>query len=117
MGGGMSVKMSGAEFKKFYEDDEFWPDGVWHEDAQISVDGEDRPDGVESNEVSDTSVVVIEGGALFGEQWEYEGPSLETYFRRWRKKQTTTFLTVECDHTKLEAVKAAIKAAGGKISK
>ncbi len=77
----------------------------------------DRPDGVESNEVSDTSVVVIEGGALFGEQWEYEGPSLETYFRRWRKKQTTTFLTVECDHTKLEAVKAAIKAAGGKISK
>jgi len=70
----MSVKMSGAEFKKFYEDDEFWPDGD-------------------------------------------EGPSLETYFRRWRKKQTTTFLTVECDHTKLEAVKAAIKAAGGKISK
>jgi len=58
----MSVKMSGAEFKKFYEDDEFWPDGAWHEDAQISVDGEDKPDGVESNEVSDTSVVVIEGG-------------------------------------------------------
>ncbi len=113
----MSVKMSGAEFKKFMSSEEFWPVDTWHEDEQITVNGEDRPDGVEASTLSDTDVVVIHDGVLTGPQWLDGGPSLETHFRRWRKKQTTTFLTVECDHTKLEAVKAAIKAAGGKISK
>lgn len=114
----MSVKMSGAEYKRFYSDPEFWPEGVWNEDAEITVDGNEQPDGIDVETLSDNAVVIIEDGVVCGPQWEFgDSPSLETYFRRWRKKQTTTFLTVECDHAKLEAVKAAIKAAGGKISK
>lgn len=42
-------------------------------------------------------------------------PSFETYFKRWKKKQATVSVIVECDVSKRDAVIAAIKAAGGKV--
>ena len=43
--------------------------------------------------------------------------SLESFFKKWRKKQNTATLIVECDLAKIDAMKAAVKAAGGKIVK
>jgi hypothetical protein len=42
------------------------------------------------------------------------GPTLEAYFKSWRKKQTTVFMTVEVSRADAEKVQAAITAAGGK---
>ena len=110
----MAVKTTGAEFKRFYEDPVFWPEDTWHEDTVITVDDNECED-IEVEAINDSSIVVIEGGVLMGPQWEHEGPSLETYFKRWRKQQTTSTFLVQCDNAKLDAIKAAIKAAGGRI--
>jgi hypothetical protein len=51
--------------------------------------------------------------------WQGEGyqepRNFEATIRKWRKMQTTTMLAVECPNDKLDAVKAAITKAGGKI--
>jgi len=110
----MAVKMTGSEFKEFYADEDFWPEDTWHEDAYMSVDGTEYPDGIDVDELSDTSVVELSGGFVVG--LDGEEPALDTYFKRWRKKQTTTTFVVKCDKSIVEAVKAAIKQAGGKVS-
>lgn len=110
----MAVKMTGAEFKEFYSDEEFWPEDSWHEDAYMSVDGIEFPDGIDVDELSDTSVVELSGGFVVG--LKGEEPALDTYFRRWRKKQNTTTFVVKCDKSIVDAVKSAIKHAGGKVS-
>lgn len=113
----MAVKTTGAEFKRFYFDPEFWPEGeeYWHEDDTITFDGE-VVDSIDTDALADDAKVTIEGGTVFGPKWEDgAGPSLDAYFRRWKKKQATVSFLVECNTEKAEAVKAAIRAAGGKV--
>ena len=114
----MTVKTTGAEFKKFYEDQNLWPEDVWHEEARLFVDDVEQVDGgIDINNLSDSATVTIEGGVLLGVLWEDgDGPSLETYFLRWKKLQSTVCFNVECDKSIVDAVKAAIRAAGGKVS-
>lgn len=112
----MATKATGAEFKKFYADETMWPKGTYHDDTILCVDGVEQEDGIDPEKLSDTAIVHIKGGYLVGPQWEHnEGPSLEIYFKRWRKAQNTALLSVECDKSVLEAVKAAIRSAGGKV--
>lgn len=109
----MAVKMTGAEFKKFYADNVFWPEDTWHEDAFMSVDGTEYPDGIDVDILKDTATVMLDGGFICTP--DGNGPALDTYFKRWRKKQNSSLFTVECDNALLDAVKAAIKQAGGKV--
>lgn len=106
----MTVKTTGAEFKRFYNDPAFWPEGAWHEDDDILADGEE-PDILD--EIPDNAMVSITGGVVFG--LEGEEPSLEAWFRKWRKKQTTASFVVECDVTKQADIIAMIISAGGKV--
>jgi hypothetical protein len=39
--------------------------------------------------------------------------TFEAYLKKWRKQQNTVYLSVSVPKDKAEAVKAAIKAAGG----
>lgn len=111
----MATKTNGAEFKRFYSDSAFWPDGAWHEDVTFLVDGQQADDSVDMSAVADGAEVTIDGGIVLGAQPEGREPSVETHFKRWRKLQTTKTLVVEVDAAKLEAVLQAIKAAGGKV--
>jgi len=108
----MTVKTTGAEFKRFYADSEFWPEGAWHEEEEILADGEETDilDDIPGN-----AVVSITGGIVFG--IEGKEPSLESWFRAWRKKQTTTSFVVECEIVDKDEVIAAIIAAGGNVVK
>jgi len=113
----MTVKTTGAEFKRFYEDGAWWDNdsgNIWVEDEVITVDGQEQTDGVDLNALSDGALVVITGGYVYG--LDGDEPSLEAYFKRWRKQQNTASFLVECDISKLEAVKAVIKAAGGRVA-
>lgn len=113
----MGVKASGAELKAFYNDVVFWPPGegnTWHEDESVTVNNQTWEG--EYTDVPDNAQVVIDGGIVFSTKWEEgDAPSFETYFKRWRKAQSTAFLSVECPKDKEAAVRAAIKAAGGKV--
>lgn len=114
----MAIKTIGAEFKHFYSDKDFWPEGenyVWHEDETIVVDGAERDREAEIDTISDTAVVVIDGGVIFGPAHGGGEPSFESYFKRWRKRQHTASFVVECDKDVFEAVKAAVVAAGGRV--
>lgn len=113
----MTTKATGAELKAFYSDKAAWPgeDGdTWHDDELILVEGA-KVEGYEN--IPDDAKVTIEGGVVFSKSWDDESaPSFETHFKRWRKTQNTAFLAVECPKDKLDAVKAAIRAAGGKVT-
>ena len=108
----MTVKTTGAEFKRFYFDDAYWPDGTWHEDDEILADGEEP--GI-LDEITGNAVVSITGGIVFG--IEGKKASLESWFRAWRKKQTTTSFVVECEIVDKAEVIAAIIAARGTVVK
>lgn len=107
------IKTNGIEFKKFYNDSAVWPDDVWHEDEEILVNGTDPGDMGYEN-IPDGAEVRISGGGIFGLPNDKE-ISFEGYFRSWKKSQNTRSFLVECDVSKLEEIKAAIKAAGGKV--
>lgn len=114
----MATKTTGAEFKRFYNDKKFWPDddgGTYHDDAVLKVDGEIQEDGIDTDTLADTAAVTIEGGFVCGPSLNGREPSLETYFKRWLKTQTTASFLVECDAKVIDAVKAAIRAAGGRV--
>jgi hypothetical protein len=109
------VKTNGAEFRRYYADPAFWPDGAYHDDAIVCVNGVEEVD-FDADAIPDAAVVSIEGGGVFGfAANDGDPPSMEAHFKRWRKTQTTAVFTVECPKDKFDAVKAAIKAAGGKV--
>lgn len=110
----MAAKTTGAEFKRFYNDPQFWPEGAWHEEDVITFDGVE-PEGIDVDKISDTAKVVIVSGVVFLSQDDREGVALDSYFRRWLKTQATRQLIVEVDVSKMDAVLAAVKAAGGKV--
>lgn len=106
------IKTNGSEYKRFYDDETAWPDGAWHEDELLIVNGDKCEAGIDS--IPDNATVNLIGGVV------YDLPngstvSMETHFRNWRKRQSMTTILVECDRAKLDDVKAAIKAAGGKV--
>ncbi len=110
----MSVKTNGAEFKRYYSDPIAWPDGAWHDDEIIIVDGKEADDhDIDLTAVADRAAISIEGGGL------YDHPagdiSMETHFKRWRKAQTTEAIVIEFDKSRRDAIIAAVKAAGGKV--
>ena len=116
----MAVKTTGVEFKRFYADAEYWPEGedyVWHDEALILVNGAEMESEEGVDAIPDDAVVRIEGGLVFGPKWAGNEPTLETYFRRWRKQQSTVSFLVACDVSKRAAIEAAILAAGGRLVK
>ena len=108
------VKMTGAEWNRFYADAKSWPDGAWHEDEELTVDGKEPPEDLDYSAVPDAAIMTVSGGVVYLDGVE-ELPSLEAYFKRWRKRQTTTVLVVEVPNKAVDAVRAAISAAGGKV--
>ena len=109
----MSVKTTGFEFKRFYFDPEWWPDGTWHDEEEVTIDGKVADGETDLGEVSDNSIMVIQRGVVFSRTGKDLG-SLEDHFKRWRKKQVTVSFVVEVHRDKEVAVREAIRAAGGK---
>lgn len=103
------IKTTGAEFKEFYNDSEFWPESAWHDYETITRNGKVKDDYIG---IADSDIITIEGGAVYEVPDE---PTFEEYFKLWRKKQSTAIIVVECLKEKSETLKTAIKELGGKI--
>jgi hypothetical protein len=90
------MKTTGALWKEFYNDEAFW-EGYYHDDTLIFFDD------VEVEEYEDPlpgSVVRIESGYVYkndGDSFTSHDLSLETFFKRWKKKQTTRTMVVTVD--------------------
>lgn len=114
----MSTKTNGATFKRFYSDSVYWPQdegNTYHDDEVVLVNGAEFEG--DYSEVPDDAKISIEGGIVFGPQWDGNEPSFEGFFKRWLKLQTTISIVIECDISKRDEVVAAAKAAGGKVLK
>ena len=111
----MTVKTTGAEFKRFYFDDAYWPDGTWHEDEEIEVDGLPISEDLAIEDVSDAASMKITGGMVMVLA-DSSYPSVESYFKKWRKAQSTVSFVVECDKDKEGAVRSAVRAVGGRVA-
>lgn len=89
------MKTTGALWKEFYNDEAFW-EGYYHDDTLILFDD------VEVEEYEDPSpdaVVKIESGYVYktDDSFTSHDLSLETFFKRWKKKQTTRTMVVTVD--------------------
>lgn len=111
----MAVRVSGSEWRDFYADKSFWPKGAWHDDEEILVNGHPPGDDFNFDEVDDADILTVSGGIVYPDEDARDGPSLESHFKRWRKRQTTSILIVEVPNESSDAVRAAISAAGGKV--
>ncbi|MDD2127038.1 hypothetical protein NP544_26205 [Pseudomonas monteilii] len=116
----MPTKTIGSELKAFYNDDGFWKpngeDDVWHEELELEVNGQVMDDSFSIGEdLKPEDQVRIMGGWVQSNDGSVD-VSFETYFKRWKKKQDTAFLSVQAPKDKLDAIKEAIIAAGGKVA-
>lgn len=115
----MATKTTGAEFKRFYSDKEFWPhsNDICHDYEYITVNGEDIDGDFDLMSVQDDALMTIEGGGVYDGKHPNKEQSFEGYFKKWRKKQSNVVLVIEVSKDRLDQMAEAIKAAGGKIVK
>ena len=110
----MAIRATGAEFRKYYADEAFWPEGSFHDDAVITINGR-QDDDADLTAVQDTDDLVISGGSVYAFDFSTRISSMEQHFQDWRKLQTTRSILVEAPANKLEQVMTAIRDAGGTI--
>lgn len=126
----MTVKCTGAEFLRFYNDKAWWfspedktasddDERTWWDDAELVINGKQIEEYSFDfdKDLKATDQVTVRGGVVFGKVVGSSEPSVETYLRRWMKAQKTTTLVVDCPNDKLDAIVEAIKAAGGEVLK
>jgi monoamine oxidase len=111
-----AVKMSGKDFKDFYNDPTLWAGEAYHDDVLILVNGaefvSDALDG-DASTIADTDQVVVEYGVYYAP--DGADKDLAAVARRWLKARSTTTLLVEVAKDKQVALVAAVKAAGGRV--
>lgn len=119
----MATKTTGAELREFYNDDAYWQksgdgksDDVWHEELVLEVNGVEQSDDFSINEdLKEEDQVKIVYGQVLSTREGFADRSFESFFKAWRKQQSTAYLSVSVPKEKLDAVRAAIVAAGGSI--
>lgn len=114
----MAVKMTGKQFKAFYDDPAVWgprdaKDPTYCDATVISVDGEEMEDW-DCDKIDDAASVVVMCGDML-EQGRGIPNTFDGAARWWLKRQSTVSFVVECHKDAREAVEAAVKAAGGKV--
>lgn len=112
----MATKTTGAEFKAFIQDEAYWKGDAYFEDELLIINGEHRYDDLDLDytSIEDAAIITIEGGVVHDSpHWaDKENPSLETFFRRWKKQRETQTLVIEVNKSRLIEVKAALKGLG-----
>lgn len=106
------IKTTGAEWKLFYADPKTFPDGAYHEDEELVIDGKawDWMDDIEF--IPDDAQVTLSGGVFYLDGDATDGPSLETYFKRWKKRQGTAVLVITGPKEREHEVRTLLKAQG-----
>lgn len=115
----MATKTTGVEYKAYIAetDPKWWPEGSYMDDDVVLIDGAAMDcSAFDLAALPDSAAVVIECGTYYSNGIDSDPIALETHFKRWRKAQTTVRFAVEVHRDKLEALKLAIKAAGGVVS-
>lgn len=103
------MKVEGALWKLFYNDEGFW-EGHFHDDTLITFDGIEQQD---YENPAPGSVVKIEAGYVYKHSDGYPCVSLTSFFRKWKKIQTTTVIVVTVNKDAADSVRHEIGKLGG----
>lgn len=102
------MKVQGALWKQFYNDEEYWK-GHYHDDALITFDGIEQED---YENAPDDTVVKIESGYVYKDGDDFHTSardvSLTSFYRKWYKAQSTTVIVVTVDKDYAESVRDEI---------
>lgn len=100
------MKVSGALWKKFYNDEEYWKE-YYHDDTCILFDGVEQED---YDNPDDSATVVVESGYVYhsGDEKINHDVTLEKFFKKWKSKQSVTYLVVEVDKEHAQSAKMII---------
>jgi hypothetical protein len=99
----MSIKMTGKDFKEFYESD--WGD-VWIDDDIVTVDGVDIQ---ELDNISDSSTVVIQCGLLRKNDSDEIVGDLVKAAREWKRKQSICRVVCEIPKDRYDEIVEIMK--------
>jgi hypothetical protein len=113
----MDIKMTGAEWKRFYNDQTVWKNGAYHDDSCILVNGVnvDDDETIEIDKVADDAVVEIECGLFYESEKVRDPVDLLPVIRAWQKSQTVIVVSVEIQKEKFAAFKKLVGKFGGKV--
>jgi len=112
----MSVKVSGKEWKRFYEDDSAWFGNAYHDDVQITIDGIDGNDVPDLGKIDDNAKVVLSGGLFFpNDAVETKPLDLVAVFKKWLARQKMSAVVVDIPKDKIDVLKEFLKQIGGKL--
>lgn len=104
------MKVEGALWKLFYNDEDYWKE-YFHDDTLILFDGVEVE---EYDNPNPDTVVKVESGYVYRGAYE-DQISLVTFFRRWKKIQTTTVIVVTVDKDYAESVRDEIDRLDGVV--
>lgn len=102
------MKTTGALWKEFYNDEAFW-EGYYHDDTLILFDGVEVED---YEDPAPDAVVTIESGYVYKndeDSFTAHDLRLETFFNRWKKKQTTRTIVVTVNKVDFDEVLEVIR--------
>ena len=108
------IRTFGAEFKAWENSDWGSPD-AWWDDYQLFVNGEEVGLDYDTSTIPDDATVEVHDGVLFLDAMGKKDMHPKTHFDRWKKAQTNAAVLVDLPKGKLEELKAAVKALGGKV--
>jgi hypothetical protein len=107
----MRITAAGAEWKAFYQDEAYWPEGAYHDDTDIMVDGVVAED-IDLSEVGDDATLTVRGGFV---EINNRVVPLVDHFLAWRKGRTTRTLVIDVPPEHYDAVRLAAESAGGTV--
>ncbi|WP_018234250.1 hypothetical protein [Thioalkalivibrio thiocyanodenitrificans] len=112
-----SILTTGAEWKRFLSDHQFWPPTVTFRNALIEIDGQ-RADAAEIarlDDIPNDASMKVSGGAVYQEGQEIPIKTLKSHFNKWRRQIKKVCLVIECPADKAEVIRKAALEQGAKI--
>lgn len=112
----MATKISGFEWRAFYDDKTVWTPGAWHDGESLTgSDGIDYSCSADSVPVDVT--VTLDGGLWYKDDDTPQDRALdfEKVFKKWRKAQKNEYLIVESPKECNGQLRTFLKSIGAKI--
>lgn len=110
------MKIKGAEWNAFYNDNTYWADGVWFDYITLIVDGVEVCDA-DIDIVDPMSTVEIFDGVVYFDEDQITCLNFVQFFKNWRKEQKVKTICVEIPNELFDAVCDSLKQQGCKIIK
>ncbi len=113
-------KLTGKQWKEFYNDPQYWGPDSWFEEKDITINGkpipnDDLSDADSLNTMKDTDIVKINGGVVYLSTAVNDTVLLENHIAQWKKAKNITLILIEVKKELEKDLKQSIKNLGGKI--